>query len=138
MVACPYCNKSAELVSGSVIYPHRSDLSELKFYRCLTCRAYVGCHKRGARVIIGGRKTVSDGTLPLGRLADAALRKAKSQAHAAFDPLWMGRVMRRKQAYAWLSKQMGLPVDLTHIGEFDPAQCKRVVEVCEAFSRDEA
>lgn len=45
-VKCDYCGKDAELVTGDVIYPHRSDLAPLKFWRCEDCEAYVGCHKQ--------------------------------------------------------------------------------------------
>lgn len=59
---CDYCNKDAELVGGDIIYPHRPDLYELKFYYCAVCEAWCGCH-RGT-------------TKPLGRLANAELRQA--------------------------------------------------------------
>lgn len=35
--------------------------------------------------------------------------------------------MGRKQAYTRLAKQLGLAADDAHIGEFDVAQCGRVV-----------
>lgn len=68
-----------------------------------------------------------DGTQPLGRLAGARLRKAKSQAHAAFDPLWRDGEMDRNQAYAWLAGELGIEPEDCHIGEFDVDTCKRVV-----------
>lgn len=69
------------------------------------------------------------GTMPLGRLANAELRSAKSAAHAMFDPLWKSRKMHRGQAYAWLAKQMGLRQEDCHIGMFDVDQCKKVFQV---------
>ena len=61
------------------------------------------------------------------------LRELKKQAHAAFDPLWKEGRFRghRKAAYAWLSEQMNLPQEKTHIGMFDTAQCERVVQICQ-------
>lgn len=59
---CPYCGKDSVLVNGHVIYPHRPDLLEKKFYWCKPCDAYVGCHPGTAN--------------PLGRLANAELRRA--------------------------------------------------------------
>ena len=113
--ACDYCGDPSELVPGSVIYPHRPDLYAKNFYRCEYCRAYVGCHPGTAN--------------PLGRLADAELRAAKQAAHAAFDPLWRGGGMKRKDAYYQLSKALGIPFGDCHIGMFDVATCKRVVEI---------
>ena len=125
-LTCPYCGKPAQLTTGDYIYPHRHDLADRHFWVCWPCDAYVGCHAKGAQV---GRVT-SDGTLPLGRLANAALRKAKSRAHAAFDPLWRSGNMKRRQAYGWLASQLGIPVDDCHIGMFNEQQCARVEAVC--------
>ncbi len=113
---CPYCGQVSELVGGDVIYPHRPDLSKKLFYRCEPCDARVGVHA---------------GTLkPLGRLANAELRSWKMKAHSAFDPIWLSKRMKRKQAYIWLSKELGINVHNCHIGMFDIDTCKQVVEVC--------
>jgi hypothetical protein len=114
---CHYCGNEAELVTGEAIYPHRPDLAEKKFWRCVPCKAHVGCHP--------GTEN------PLGRLANAELRIAKMAAHAAFDPLWKSGEMKRSKAYAWLSGNLGLTKRETHIGWFDVDQCIRVVEVCQ-------
>ena len=114
---CPYCGNRSELVTGAVIYPHRPDLFSKWFYQCAPCNAYVGCHQTG------------NGKSPLGRLANAELRKAKSDAHAAFDPLWRSGNMSRHQAYKFLAREMGIPPSSAHIGLFDVAQCKRVVNI---------
>lgn len=127
---CPYCGKDAQLVGGSAIYPHRPDLHALKFWQCEPCGAYVGCHKKGAYFFVGAAKIVSDGTIALGRLANAELRAAKQEAHAAFDPMWRGGGMTRATAYRWLAKKMGLPVSACHIGELDVSQCREVVRLC--------
>lgn len=128
---CPYCRSPAEIVGGDIIYPHRPDLAGAKFHHCAPCSAFVGCHKAGAWTFdLQGRKVVSDGTLPLGRLANAELRKAKQLAHAAFDPLWKGGQTDRRAAYAWLAKELGLPLAACHIGEFDVKQCRAVVAAC--------
>ena len=119
---CPYCNQPASLVDGVTIYPHRPDLYEKKFYLCPPCDAYVGCH--------GGTAE------PLGRLANAELRAAKIEAHAAFDTRWRG-VGRctRSEAYKWLAGRLGIPWKDCHIGMFDVEQCRRVVEICSEAQR---
>ena len=127
---CPYCHQPSKIVGGDAIYPNRRDLALLKYHRCAPCDAHVGCHKVGAYLWDNGKKIVSDGTLPMGRLANAELRQAKMAAHAAFDPIWRDEGTPRRIAYDWLSKQLGIPINRTHIGEFDLAMCQRVVEVC--------
>lgn len=115
-VTCPYCSRPALLVGGKAIYPHRPDLYEKQFYQCAPCGAYVGCHPGT--------------TKPLGRLANAELRQAKMEAHAAFDPVWKEGGKRRSDAYAGLAKQLGISKDDCHIGMFDVELCRRVVEIC--------
>jgi|WetSurMetagenome_2_1015567.scaffolds.fasta_scaffold1201624_2 hypothetical protein len=113
---CPYCTNTAELVTGAVIYPRRPDLSHKLFWSCSPCGAYVGCHPGTSN--------------SLGRMANAELRQARSNAHAWFDRIWQAREMSRSKAYAWLAKRLGLPVEKAHIGMFDAEMCRRVVEAC--------
>ena len=91
---CDYCKRQAELVGAEKIYPHRPDLAGKWFWRCVPCGAYVGCHP--------GTQN------PLGRLADAALRRAKQRVHRVLDPLWKSGKMSRKDAYKQLSDRLGI------------------------------
>lgn len=119
-IRCNYCGDEAKHVKGDAIYPHRPDLYDLNFWRCKPCEAYVGCHKGTAE--------------PLGRLANAELRRLKSEAHKAFDPLWLEKGGSKKQArteaYQRLAVQMGLSEDECHIGMFSEEQCRKVIELC--------
>lgn len=122
-ILCDYCQQPAQLVGGATIYPYRRDLHSLRFWHCSPCGAWVGCHPGT--------------TKPLGRLADAELRIAKMEAHAAFDPRWRAkdkknRPVARTQAYNWLAKQLGIERGQCHIGLFDIETCRRVVEICNA------
>lgn len=118
-VYCDYCGKRAEYVNSSVIY-HGHSYGMI--YLCRACDAYVGVH-RGTDI-------------PKGRLANATLRKWKCAAHAAFDPIWQSKQMHRQEAYGWLSEQMGIPKKLTHIGMFDVANCKRVIQICNKWRQE--
>jgi hypothetical protein len=115
-MTCPYCGELAPLVTGEQVYPHRPDLAHRKMYQCAGCDARVGCHPGTTR--------------PLGRLANAELRAAKMAAHDAFDRLWKGGGMRRGAAYEWLAAQLSIDRSACHIGEFDVADCRRVVAAC--------
>ncbi len=119
MIKCPYCQAEACQTIGTEIYPHRSDLAHLAFYICRACQAYVGCHKGT--------------TNPLGRLANAELRKAKSLAHREFDPIWRDGGMSRSEAYLFLSQELGIPPKECHIGMFDLAQCAKVSQVVQSY-----
>lgn len=107
-----------------LVYPHRQDLCEKLFFICSSCWAFVGVHKDSGR--------------PLGRLANAELRRLKRAAHAAFDPLWQRKMQRdhcskksaRGAAYMWLADQMKIPREDCHIGMFDEAQCRAATAIC--------
>lgn len=120
-VLCSYCGKPAALVSGKEIYPHRDDLIHKKFWRCLSCKAHVGCHPPTAH-------TQGRSDIPLGRLANAELRAAKQAAHEAFDRVWKDRLTSRKSAYGLLAARLGIRNSACHIGMFDVAMCRRTVE----------
>lgn len=57
--------------------------------------------------------------LPMGTLADKALRKKRHDAHVALDSLWKNGIMSRKEAYRLLQLSMGLPAEDAHIGEVE-------------------
>lgn len=131
--ACQYCGQPAKLVKGAELYPKRPDLAERNFWECKPCGAYVGCHRKAAWMTIDGVKVISDGTLPLGVLANAELRKAKSSAHRTFDALWKGTERpksARTMAYAWLTEKLELQTADCHIGSFTIAQCMLTIRMC--------
>lgn len=113
---CPYCGAHAKLVDSSSVIYHRS------YGRAYICSNYPECD-----AFIGTHKGTDK---PLGRLANAKLRKLKKEAHSTFDLLWKSGRMTRTEAYQWLSKQLKIPFKITHIGYFDEAQCQKVIEVC--------
>ena len=125
-ILCPYCQKPPELVEDREIY--RRSYGK-KLYLCRPCDAWVGCHEGT--------------TEPLGRLANAELRKWKQEAHAWFDPMWKKKMDRegcsKKEArtggYLWLAEKLGLRPINCHIGMFDVDMCRRVVEVCRRYYR---
>lgn len=108
------CGRQAEVATGADVYPHRPDLGYKRFYVCHVCDARVGCHTKSGK--------------PLGTLATAPVREARSRAHKAFDPLWQNKTAgkSRTEWYAELRRHMGLSKDLCHIGKFDIAQCAEV------------
>jgi hypothetical protein len=130
---CPYCGRPAEFLPSSETLYHGRDYGPA--YACLPCKAWVGCH-RGT-------------TQPLGRLADAALRRAKIDAHGAFDRTWRALHARRQAAepgytlgrarasrYRRLAELLGIPPQECHIGMFDVETCRRVIELCASGALD--
>lgn len=118
---CAYCAGQLVLVSDSAVY-QKSYGGHV--WMCVPCDAWVGCHRGGY--------------LPKGRVAKADLRKLKIEAHRLFDRLWRAAIElrgwtqhdARKAAYQWLAEAMGIDVKLCHIGMFDEAQTRQVIEIC--------
>ncbi len=69
----------------------------------------------------------------MGRVANAADRSLKIQAHAAFDPIWKSRRMSRAGAYAWLSKAISVPKQDCHMGWLPNDKLHEVIRVCKEF-----
>ena len=111
-VSCPYCGREADFVAGSAQFYSGVDYGPV--WACDPCDARVGCH-RGT-------------TMPLGRLANRELRRWKSRAHKAFDPLWKTKAMSRSKAYGLLANALGIHKSACHIGMFDVDLCRRTVD----------
>ena len=113
-VLCSYCARPAVLVDSAEVHSR----SYGKVWLCRPCNAWVGVHPGT--------------TKPLGRLANATLRRLKIKAHDAFDPHWKADPTQRQFAYSALAYVLGIPLDGCHIGEFDEAMCQRVIDACNA------
>lgn len=105
---CCACIVQPELVTGSDVYPHRDDLGHKKFWRCLGCANYVGCHPGGKR--------------PLGNIPTPELRKARQHIHAILDPLWKSGRIGRGAVYARISERIGQEY---HTGEIKSVEDAR-------------
>ena len=108
---CPYCGKDTEFMDSSIVYGKSYGM----IYICRTCNAYVGVHKGTDQA--------------LGRLANKQLRVLKHEAHEYFDKIWRFKLMKRTEAYTWLSSVLELPEEYTHIGMFSEKTCRQVIYV---------
>lgn len=118
---CRYCDGDVRLVSNSEIYRGRSYGEWPYAYLCDHCRAYVGLHPQT--------------DVPLGTLADDALRKARNTSKSEFHELKEKRGYSRNEAYAWLAKEMGIPVDNCHFGWFELQDCALALHICQEGRR---
>ena len=84
---CCECKKDVEveIVSGEVIYPHRPDLYQKKFYRCPVCGNYTG---------------VYDGEYPT--LPNEYIRRKRHDAHRRLDAIWRNRKLKARY-YKYMS-----------------------------------
>ncbi|RZF27401.1 hypothetical protein EVC45_22725 [Paraburkholderia sp. UYCP14C] len=126
--SCDYCGSRALLARyGEESYPYRSDQGPL--WICTSCQAWIGVYSR------------SKHNLPLGRLADATLRDAKSKLHDALEPLVAGKVRRdgvnafeaRAKAIRWVATELGFDPVPASIHAFTPEQCEQALHYVEAF-----
>ena len=115
---CPYCSHPSKLVDSQVVYGRSYGL----IYLCKPCDALVGVH--------------TGTTVAKGRLANSCLRISKIEAHKYFDQIWKLKIMSRSNTYSWLSNQLNIPPQYTHIGMFNTTTCKRVVDVCKKLLKN--
>lgn len=126
MTDCPYCGSRAVLFESSAQFYGGRNFGPV--WVCEPCDAWVGCHPGT--------------TNPLGTPANATTRKLKVRAHAAFDPLWKAKIERdkvskkkaRSAAYAWLSRELGIPGELCHMGMMRDEDLERVIALCEPYA----
>ena len=112
---CQYCGKETRLVDSKVIYKRSYGL----MYLCKKCNAYCGVHKDTSR--------------SLGSVANKELREWRKITHNNFDVIWKHKIMDRNDAYQWLSIELDLEEDYTHIGMFQIDTCKKVVRLCKSL-----
>lgn len=112
---CRYCGATVELAKNSAIYGR--EVGDWPWvYKCTRCDAHVGLHPYTG--------------IPMGTLANKELRAARQAAKAVFNRKWESQLMTRAQAYGWLAQQLGVPIQRCHIGWFDVAICKEIVQIC--------
>jgi hypothetical protein len=90
------CHVQPVLVLGDEVYPHRQDLAELPFWRCLGCGNFVGCHHK-----------TKNPTAPLGCIPTPEIKNARRHIHSILDPLWKSGRYKRKELYERLAKATG-------------------------------
>lgn len=111
---CPYCGSSTKRTDQLEIYGRVFSSNEVIVCdNYPKCDSYVGCHSTGET---------------LGRLANKELRSAKKEAHFYFDQLWKKYKTNRGLLYKYLSEELNLPPEYTHIGMFKIETCKKVAE----------
>lgn len=117
-IACRYCEGRVHLVRNSEIYNGRSYGDWPFAYLCRDCRAYVGLHP--------------DTDVPLGTLADDALRAARNRSKAVFHKHISDTGMGRTRAYRWLAEQMEIEVGVCHFGWFEQVDCARAERILQS------
>lgn len=120
---CVYCLGYTDLVDSIEVYQQSYGL----IYICRTCAAWCGVHAGSDQ--------------SLGTVSQKPLRDLRHQAHLIFDPICEAKrlkdnVSKRKSkaaGYKWLSQLLDIEIETSHIGYFNIAQCKKVIEACKSF-----
>jgi hypothetical protein len=99
-IFCTGCQTevSARLIDGKEAYSHRPDLSDLPFWKCDTCKNFVGCHHK-----------TKQRTKPLGVIPTNELKKARSHIHRILDPLWKSKRFGRSEIYSLIAEHLQIP-----------------------------
>lgn len=117
-IYCCGCQKDvdARLIDGSESYPHRPDLHDLPFWKCDTCKNFVGCHHK-----------TSNRTKPLGNIPTKELKNARQHIHKILDPLWQQKGMVRGRIYEKIANDLG-------VKEYHTAEIKTIEDARKVYS----
>jgi hypothetical protein len=119
---CDYCGADAVLKSAQDAgYPYRDERGA--FWVCVPCGAWIGVNAR------------SKMRLPLGRMANATLRQAKSELHDVLEPLVQAKMRRdrcnvyeaRSKALRWIAESLGLSPKDRSIHRLNEVQCRQAI-----------
>jgi hypothetical protein len=115
-IHCVECDRKVRPIKihGSTAYPHRPDLSHLKFYQCTDCMNFVGTHKGTWR--------------PLGVIANKELKSLRIEIHGIIDQLWRDGSRTRNSIYKAISTFLGEEYHTGKIASVDVG--KEVIEFC--------
>lgn len=113
----------ARLKNGAEVYPHRTDLHNLPFWKCDTCGNFVGCHYKSA-----------EPTKPLGCIATPEIKKARIEVHALIDPLWKSGAFKRNKLYGLISEQLGWKYHTANIRSLEEAN--KVIKIAKTISEE--
>lgn len=115
---CCQCKREVEarLTDGSEVYPHRPDLASLPFWKCDTCKNFVGCHHK-----------TKDRTRPLGNIPTKELKAARQHIHRVLDPIWKNGKMPRGKLYARIAIELGL-------AEYHTAEIRTIEEARRVYT----
>lgn len=119
-IYCCGCQKDIEarLTSGAEIYAHREDLATRPFWKCDTCKNYVGCHYK-----------TKNWSRPLGCIGTKEIYKARHHIHDLIDPFWKNHpeaFRARGWIYRWLAWKTGKK-------EYHTAEIRSVEEAREIY-----
>lgn len=113
VIYCCGCSSNvlARLTDGKEIYPHRTDLQRLPFWKCDTCGNFVGCH----------HKTLNR-TQPLGCIPTPEIKELRKRIHTLLDPIWKSGRIQRDNLYDLISKQTGYDYHTANICSNEDAE----------------
>jgi hypothetical protein len=105
-IFCVECDKkiTPRLVYGNVVYPKSPKLAHKRFWQCVSCKNFVGCHENANK----------NKMRPLGVIANRELKQARIAIHNVIDPIWRNGKLTRSEIYASLGRELGYPY---HTGE---------------------
>lgn len=119
-IYCCSCESDikARLTNGGEIYPHRSDLSSLPFWKCDCCGNFVGCHHKS-----------NNPTSPLGCIPTPEIKKHRQALHGIIDPVWKSGRMKRGDVYKELSRKLGFKYHTASLRSLD--ECRAAYKAIE-------
>ena len=120
---CDNCNSTnIDIVDNSIL--HGKSIGPWPYiYYCYDCKASVRCH--------------NNSPLPMGKMADGKTRRLRKKAHFVFDKIWKQRILNRREAYAWLARELKIPNFECHFASLTTIQLIDAIRISEQFYETE-
>ena len=119
-IKCMPCQKEidAQLITGKMAYPYRSDLIDLRFFQCPHCFNFVGTHEDNGLI----------NPVPLGCIVGEDVRKSRIYIHKLIDPVWKSGRIKRRALYRKISNDLKYKYHTANIETIDEA--RKIYKVC--------
>jgi ssDNA-binding Zn-finger/Zn-ribbon topoisomerase 1 len=116
-VYCPYCGSIAVLRKANEVYVNKIEDDDRLLLVCKNypeCDTYIKADENGN---------------PKGVMANKELRHLRLVAHNYFDEIFRNNILSRSDAYKLLSDKLGIPLQDTHMSNFDEYRCKKTIAI---------
>lgn len=131
---CPYCGSKVIYMTGNkfmeITEKYSDEVNNFPAYMenadMLVCSSYPYCNSYCIPSLN------QEGNF-VGKVANKELRKKRQLAHYSINIIWKTRIMSRRCCYYWLSRQMRIRLEKTHISLFSSKQCDKAIAICYDF-----
>ena len=120
-IRCPYCGAKAKLMTSREMFGEEAFDPERKLYVCQN-------YEKGCDSYVYTQKGTN---IPLGQMADSALRAMRIKAHKAINDVVRSRKMSKNDVYKYIAAAMGYREGHFHLAQSSYYNCQETIRLME-------